>query len=549
MSGLVARIWTTATRAARVQHVYYALALFDVTAVAAGLYLTHYLNGILRATVQEGLGWNALHGTLGDVRQMASKMIGPGNDVFESKDVERERRRFRTARNEFLRTFENMKQSVAVAIPGEQAGQLHGHAVTIDTAVYRATTETAALLDLFAKGEFEGASLRMAAMNRYFAELLQSIEWMSSFLREAQEGAQQRSLAATEKLRSLEALLGVTIMLMVLGVTAYGHWLGRLFQHRYDELEQSYGAQRLLTDKLSVANGNVTQLNDELKALNANLEDRVAERTAELTQANASITELNVSLANTIVRLRDAQDEIVRKGKMAQLGQLTATVAHEIRNPLGAVRTAAYLVERKLKDVNVDVSKQFERLNNGVSRCDHIITELLDFARAGTVNCKSRNLGDWVREICEEERKSLPEQVQVDVDVSAADFEVEFDSDRMRRVLINLLSNAAEAMVGKGNERPKIVTDSPSIWVTAGLEGGRAVISVQDNGPGIGASDRQKILEPLYTTKSFGVGLGLPAVQKIMELHHGGLEIESTPGAGATFKAWLPLRRSSEKAA
>jgi signal transduction histidine kinase len=81
-------------------------------------------------------------------------------------------------------------------------------------------------------------------------------------------------------------------------------------------------------------------------------------------------------------RLKEAQDELVKKGRMEQLGQLTATVAHELRNPLGAVRTSAFLLERKIKGKGLDVEAQIERINKGIVRCDNIITQLLDFSSA-----------------------------------------------------------------------------------------------------------------------------------------------------------------------
>jgi signal transduction histidine kinase len=260
----------------------------------------------------------------------------------------------------------------------------------------------------------------------------------------------------------------------------------------------------------------------------------------ELEASNESITQLNVELAESMMRLREAQDEIIRKGKLAQLGQLTATVAHEIRNPLGAVRTAAFLVERKLEGKGLGVEKQFERITNGIKRCDLIISELLDFARSKAPTIKPLDFDRWLRGAVEEEQRSLPPLVAIELRLGLADGTVGFDPDRMRRVVINLLSNAAEAMVGKGKDAAPIVVEEPRIVVTTRRSGNRIELIVSDNGPGIDAETLQRIMEPLFTTKSFGVGLGLPAVEKILSQHGGGLEIASMPGFGATFTAWLP---------
>ena len=114
------------------------------------------------------------------------------------------------------------------------------------------------------------------------------------------------------------------------------------------------------------------------------------------------------------------------------------------------------------------------------------------------------------------------------------------DPARMSRVLINLMSNASEAMVGKGVDPAKFAVKEPRISIASSATVRGFEISVADNGPGIAPENLDKVFEPLFTTKSFGTGLGIPAVQKIMEQHGGGLEVRSAPGQGAEFIAWWP---------
>jgi signal transduction histidine kinase len=104
-------------------------------------------------------------------------------------------------------------------------------------------------------------------------------------------------------------------------------------------------------------------------------------------------------------------------------------------------------------------------------------------------------------------------------------------------------------MVGKGDDASKFACASPTIVVATQLTPRGVEISVTDNGPGIAEENIEKILEPLFTTKNFGTGLGLPAVQKIMEQHGGGLDVMSKPGEGARFTAWMPLQRLQQEAA
>lgn len=272
-------------------------------------------------------------------------------------------------------------------------------------------------------------------------------------------------------------------------------------------------------------------------------------RTRELENAYASINALNRELAGSILQLKQAQDEIIRQGKLAQLGQLTATVAHEIRNPLGAIRAAAYLVERKVKEKGVDLGIELARINGGIKRCDKIITELVDFARSTSPLLKTVTIDEWVRATVEDVRTSLSPLVQVSYDLALGESKAAFDPDRMRRVIINLLSNASEAMVGNGKGQAHVVTRGPRIVVSTRVVSNHVEITVADNGPGISEENMAKILEPLFTTKSFGVGLGLPAVVQVLNLHGGGLRVNSEVGEGAAITAWFPLMQAQLQAA
>ena len=272
----------------------------------------------------------------------------------------------------------------------------------------------------------------------------------------------------------------------------------------------------------------------------------------QVEKINQEMIVLNKDLAANVSLLKNTQGELVKSGKMAQLGQLTATVAHEIRNPLGAVRTSAYLVERKCEGIMTGLEKPFARIKNGITRCDDIITELLDFARSSNLNCEPIALDEWVLGVVREQALHLPEMVNFECHMELGEnFTAQIDVGFMERVLINLLSNASEAMVGKNGAEEFITTDNALISVTTEQTDRGVCIVVTDNGPGISPELMEKILEPLFTTKNFGVGLGLSAVEKILIQHQGGLDIESTPGEGARFTAWFPKEQEhlEEKAA
>jgi signal transduction histidine kinase len=528
-----------ATRS-KVHHVYFALAAFDLLAVGSGLYLNHQVNAAFTRALEVNVSWSRRFAELENIREAAETLVAPVYSVFGSDNPERERRISRERTGNVGRALGVFRDSMEGLFLREGSSKEHSgdgnrweiwkhkhisivldRVIAIETAMYSLSERTESLLDHYLGGNVGIAAGVVSEVDRWHATVRKHTDGLLKELRQAEHDLEADQFAEAQGLGVYEYVLGIMILVMVCGVTLYGHWLGKLFQSRYDQLQEAHAAAR-----------------------KAEAETRAyAER---LEAAHEDVTKLNLELADNIERLKAAQDEIVRKGRLAQLGQLTATVAHEIRNPLGAVRTASYLVERKIKDKGLGIESQLQRINNGIKRCDTIITELLDFARSRSLQLEDVILDDWVRATVEEERKDLPSLVQVSLQLNLGDRRATFDTGRMRRVLINLLSNASEAMVGKGLD---VVTRAPRIGVVTRLVGTNVEITVADNGPGISEENLKKILEPLFTTKSFGVGLGLPAVEKILEQHGGGLRIASKLEEGATFTAWFPLAQANRLAA
>lgn len=269
----------------------------------------------------------------------------------------------------------------------------------------------------------------------------------------------------------------------------------------------------------------------------------------ELRRINDDVSRLNRELADNMRRLKDAQDELVKKGRMEQLGQLTATVAHELRNPLGAVRTSAFLLERKIKGKGLDVDSQIDRINKGIIRCDNIITQLLDFSRNKQLNCHAEDLDTWLGQVLDEEAKKLPAALSISCELGLKGTLVPFDPARLQRAIVNLMSNASEALVGQGDDPSKFARPDPAIFVSTTLHDGGVTIEVRDNGPGMAPEVLQRIREPLFTTKSFGTGLGVPAIEQIALQHGGRLDVQSVLGEGASFSIWLPLEGKTEERA
>lgn len=262
------------------------------------------------------------------------------------------------------------------------------------------------------------------------------------------------------------------------------------------------------------------------------------ELSQKLIASNEELTAANASLESNLGELRRTQDELVQKNRLAQLGEVTATVAHELRNPLGAVKTSAYVIERRLKTSDPELTRPMERINQGIKRCDAVISQLLDFARSSAIKQETLNFDNWLEERLQEHAQALPGTAAVECTLGMPGVHCRFDKNRFERVLTNLLGNAAEAMAGMDSKAR--AGRALRVAIATSLTARGAELSVADNGPGMAPDVLARAFEPLFTTKNFGTGLGLSSIQQIAKQHGGGVEITSTVGHGTCVTVWLP---------
>ncbi|MDP3580455.1 MAG: ATP-binding protein, partial [Ignavibacteria bacterium] len=238
--------------------------------------------------------------------------------------------------------------------------------------------------------------------------------------------------------------------------------------------------------------------------------------------------------------LKEANEELVRKEKLAVLGQLTAVVGHELRNPLGTIRNSIYEMNERLRGKNSGLEKALDRAERNIIRCDTIIEELLDYAREREHTTERLLIDEWVDGFLDE--ITIPEKIKLVRKLNAG-IEVNINPESFRRCLINLIDNAVHAMTETEKE-VKSKKQSPLsnvLSIETRIEEDNLIINIKDSGPGMSKDELKKIFEPLYSTKGFGVGLGLPIVKKIIEQHNGGIEIISKKGEGTIAVLRLPL--------
>jgi PAS domain S-box-containing protein len=258
------------------------------------------------------------------------------------------------------------------------------------------------------------------------------------------------------------------------------------------------------------------QAEEQIIRLNAELEQRVEERTHEL---------------------RMAQEKIVRQEKLAMLGQLAGGVGHELRNPLGIISNAVYYLKLIQPDADEKVRHYHSMIAREVQTSEKIITDLMDFARLESMERSQVSVAELVQWTLM--RFTVPESIKTTLKLPEDLPEVFVDMGQMQQVLGNIVDNACQAIIPPGipNAKPR----GGRITISARKIKGMVAISVKDSGEGITPENMARIFEPLFTTKSKGIGLGLAVSKKLAEANGGRIEAKSELGKGSTFTLYLPV--------
>jgi PAS domain S-box-containing protein len=258
------------------------------------------------------------------------------------------------------------------------------------------------------------------------------------------------------------------------------------------------------------------QAEEEIRQLNASLEQRVEERTREL---------------------RDAQERLLRNEKLAVLGQVAGSMGHELRNPLGVISNAVYFLKMAQADAPDKIKEYLNIIERETNISAMIVADLLDFARIESAQPKAVSLPDLIRQTLE--RFPAPESVQVMLDLPVDLPNAYTDPRHVIQVLGNLILNAYQAMASTKDAKLVIASRAQDALIS---------IAVRDTGSGVSPENMEKLFEPLFTTRTKGIGLGLAVSKKLIEANGGRIEVESdgVPGKGSVFSVYLPIYQDAK---
>ena len=285
--------------------------------------------------------------------------------------------------------------------------------------------------------------------------------------------------------------------------------------------------------------GEIADLARSFDAMRVRLKEAV-EETNQFTQ------KLETKVEERTKELQVAHQKLVQSDRMASLGQLSASVAHEINNPVAGILNLSMLLQRILKDDGVpperlaDFRRYLGQITNETSRVGRIVSDLLAFSRRPAPHRSEADLNGVIQNtlsLISHKLKLNNVEVRLELDEKLP--QVHCDRSQIQQAVLNLVLNASEAMQGR---------EAPLLVISTGRGDGATVwFRVSDNGEGMQPTTMKLIFDPFFTTKpeGKGVGLGLAVTYGIVHAHSGEIDVKSAPGKGTTFTVTLPLQSAA----
>ena len=255
----------------------------------------------------------------------------------------------------------------------------------------------------------------------------------------------------------------------------------------------------------------------ELKAFSQQMEEKIQKTTADLKKTEA---------------------QLIRSGKLAALGQLAAGIAHEIRNPLTSINILIHSLRQNISS-GESRSEDFKVIEEEIHRINEIVDQFLRFAKPAPPHLERTEVTSIFEEILQLLRPQMEKlRISVEKDFRSVPL-ITIDKEQMKQVILNLLMNSIQAMPEGGQFRLEGEVSKDGQWVE---------LSIRDSGVGIPPEDMDKLFDPFFSTKEGGIGLGLSIAHRIIDQHHGKIEVTSNPNEGTIFTVYLPIDQGQEDA-
>lgn len=309
------------------------------------------------------------------------------------------------------------------------------------------------------------------------------------------------------------------------------HWLEGLVEGTYDE---AYCERRARIGRTHVRIGLDQQyMFGSMNLIREGLHDALARSDWDGERRRRGHTTIDricdIELAIMLETYREAYIARVQdSSRLATIGQVAASIGHELRNPLAVMQTSVHQLQRRVTAEDERAQKHLRRLGEQIDLCNSIISDLLELARDRPPERRPAELGPIVREAA----TSVPRPEGVTLSLALADElpRVAVDATQFRQIVVNLVQNAIQAVGSRG-----------AVEVVLRRAGDELVLAVEDSGPGLSSEVLSRLFEPLFTTRSNGTGLGLALCRRIIEKHGGSISAGNRPTGGASFQVVLPL--------
>jgi signal transduction histidine kinase len=267
------------------------------------------------------------------------------------------------------------------------------------------------------------------------------------------------------------------------------------------------------------------------------LNEKLEENLAQLEETTAKLEETQEELKKERDKLelevKRKTEELLKKEKLSAIGELSARIAHDLRNPLSVIKNSAALIKIGQKNMDPKTKVYWDQLERGIYRISHQVDDVLDYIRASPLKKKPTRISTILHDACK--RVTVPHKIKINL--PRDDATIPCDGAKLETVFVNLIMNSIQAIGDKvGVITINLVKESDEVLL----------ITVKDTGPGIPRSLISKIFDPLFTTRQIGTGLGLPSCKNIIEQHGGAIDVSSVFGQGAKFLIRLPTKTEWE---